>query len=269
MGHETFVDMHIEVPRTYTHDTAHKVATIVEEKVKQVLPNSDVLVHVDATQYSSETINDTIRLIAAETRGIENVHSIYMSNLQNQFADVLHEEEAENKQTYKRVSNGSFTTNQRKQNHKQNPELRSGLHLYLDVQMNSELDLTTAHNITESFENRLKQEIPQIRNVTTHIEIEEAGRDVPTIGVDKRFNQTYIERVKDIALSVDSVVNCKDIAITEVNGEQHITLTVEIESKIGKSPTTLRYAHEIATHVQNRIITKTGAARVVVHTEPS
>ena len=269
MGHETFVDMHIEVPRTYTHDTAHKVATIVEEKVKQVLPNSDVLVHVDATQYSNETINDTIRLIAAETRGIENVHSIYMSNLQNQFADVLHEEEAENKQTYKRVSNGSFTTNQRKQNHKQNPELRSGLHLYLDVQMNSELDLTTAHNITESFENRLKQEIPQIRNVTTHIEIEEAGRDVPTIGVEKRFNQTYIERVKDIALSVDSVVNCKDIAITEVNGEQHITLTVEIESKIGKSPTTLRYAHEIATHVQNRIIMKTGAARVVVHTEPS
>lgn len=270
MGHETFVDMHIEVPRTYTHDTAHKVATIVEEKVKQVLPNSDVLVHVDATQYSNETINDRIRLIAAETHGIKNVHSIYMSNLQNQFADVLHEEEeAENKQTSKHISNRSFTTNQRKQNHKKNPELRSGLHLYLDVQMNSDLDLTTAHNITESFENRLKQEIPQIRNVTTHIEIEEAGRDVPTMGVEKRFNPTYIERVKDIALSVDSVVNCKDIAITEVNGDQHITLTVEIESKIGKSLTTLRYAHEIATHVQNRIIMKTGAARVVVHTEPS
>src|SRR5918912_4310456 len=81
MGPETFVDMHIEVPRTYTHDTAHKVATIVEEKVKQVLPNSDVLVHVDATQYSNETMNDRIRLIAAETHGITNVHSIYMSNI--------------------------------------------------------------------------------------------------------------------------------------------------------------------------------------------
>lgn len=89
------------------------------------------------------------------------------------------------------------------------------------------------------------------------------------MGVEKRFNQTYIERVKDIALSVASVVNCKDIAMTEVNGEQHITLTVEIESKIGQSLTTLRHAHEIATHVQNRIIMKTGAARVVVHTEPS
>jgi len=266
MGPETFVDMHIEVPRTYTHDTAHKVATIVEEKVKQVLPNSDVLVHVDATQYSNETINDRIRLIAAETHGIENVHSMYMSNLQHQSADVGHkEEEAENKY----ISNRSFATNQRKESQKKNPELRSGIHLYLDVQMNSDLDLITAHNITESFENRLKQEIPQIRNVTTHIEIEEAGRELPTIGVEKRFNQTYIERVKDTALSVNSVVNCKDIAITEVNGEHHITLTVKIESKIGKSLTTLRYAHEIATDVQNRIIMKTGAARVVVHTEPS
>ena len=270
MGPETFIDMHIEVPRTYTHDIAHKVATIVEEKVKQVLPNSDVLVHVDATQYSNETINDRVRLIAAETHGIKNVHSIYVSNIPQHSADNRdEEEEEENKQASKHIGNGLFTTNQRKENRKKNPELQSELHLYLDVQMNSELDLTTAHNITESFENRLKQEIPQIKNITTHIEIEEAGRDASTIGVEKRFNQTYIERIKDIALSVDSVVNCEDIAITEVNGEQHITLTIKIESKIGKSLITLRYAHEIATHVQNRIIKQTGAARVVVHTEPS
>ena len=271
MGPETFVDMHIEVPRTYTHDTAHKVATVVEEKVKQVLPNSDVLVHVDATQYSNETMNDRIRLIAAETHGIKNVHSIYMSNIPRHLAyDWDEGKEAENEQTSKGVSNGLFTTtNQKKENHKKSLELQLGLHLYLDVQMNSELDLTTAHNITESFESRLKEEIPQIKNVTTHIEIEEAGRDSPTIGVEKRYNGTYIERIKDIALSVESVVNCKDVAITEVNGEQHITLTVKIESKIGKSVTTLRDAHQIATHVQNHIILQTGAARVVVHTEPS
>jgi divalent metal cation (Fe/Co/Zn/Cd) transporter len=141
--------------------------------------------------------------------------------------------------------------------------------LYLDVQMDSELDLTTAHNITESFEDRLKQEIPQIKNVTTHIEIEEAGRDTSTIGIEKRSNEAYIERIKDMALSIDSVVNCKDVAIVEVNGDKHITLTIKIESRIGKSLTTLRDAHEIATNVQNRIINQTGATRVVVHTEPS
>jgi cation diffusion facilitator family transporter len=81
VGSETFVDMHIEVPRTYTHDRAHRVATAVEEKVRKTLPNSDVLVHVDATESSSETIRDRIRLIAAETEGIRNVHSIYLSKI--------------------------------------------------------------------------------------------------------------------------------------------------------------------------------------------
>src|ERR671919_1469743 len=211
MGPETQVDMHIEVPRTYTHDTAHKVATIVEEKVKQILPNSDVLVHVDATQYSDETLNDRIRLIAAEMHGITNVHSIYMSNIP-QPSTVYDSEERENRQ---------------------------------------------------------KQEIPQIKNITTHIEIEEASRDTSAIGIEKRSNEGYIERIKDAALSVQSVVNCKDVAIVELNGDQHITLTIEIESRIGNSLTTLRDAHEIATNVQNRIITQTGASRVIVHTEPS
>jgi cation diffusion facilitator family transporter len=263
MGPETQVDMHIEVPRTYTHDTAHKVATIVEEKVKQILPNSEVLVHVDATQYSDETLNDRIRLIAAEMHGITNVHSIYMSNIP-QPSTVYDSEERENKQ-----SNDLSTTKHKEENRTSYSELQQRLHLYLDVQMNSALDLTTAHNITESFENRLKQEIPQIKNITTHIEIEEASRDTSAIGIEKRSSEGYIERIKDAALSVQSVVNCKDVAIVELNGDQHITLTIEIESRIGNSLTTLRDAHEIATDVQNRIINQTGASRVIVHTEPS
>ena len=266
MGPETQVDMHIEVPRTYTHDTAHKVATVVEEKVKQILPNSDVLVHVDATQYSDETLNDRIRLIAAEMHGITNVHSIYMSNITQ--PPAVYSEERESRQISRQASN-DLSTNQKKENLTSYSELQQRLHLYLDVQMNSALDLTTAHNITESFENRLKQEIPQIKNITTHIEIEEASKDTSAIGIEKRSSEGYIERIKDAALSVQSVVNCKDVAIVELNGEQHITLTIEIESRIGKSLTTLRDAHEIATNVQNRIITQTGASRVIVHTEPS
>jgi cation diffusion facilitator family transporter len=286
MGPETFVDMHIEVPRIYTHDKAHKVATIVKEKVRQVLPNSDVLVHVDAIQYSDETINDRIRLIAAETAGIANVHSIYMSNIVQQrsveeYKEREEGEREEQRQASRYLNNdnnnvndfSSFATvNQEKEkengNRNYSSEAQSELHLYLDVQMHSNLDLNPAHNIIESFENRLKREIPQVKNVTTHIEIEETSEDVLTIGIEKKASQPYIEKIRDMALSVDSVVNCKDIAIVDVNGEQHITLTINIEDKFENSPITLRDAHEIATHVQNIIIKKTGAARVVVHTEP-
>ena len=81
IGSETLVDMHIEVPRTFTHDRAHRVATSVEEKIERMLPNSKVLVHVDATESVNETIFDKIRLIAAETEGIRNVHSLHVSKI--------------------------------------------------------------------------------------------------------------------------------------------------------------------------------------------
>jgi cation diffusion facilitator family transporter len=267
MGSETFVDMHIEVPRTFTHDRAHRVATAVEEKVRQVLPNSDVLVHVDATEFASETISDRIRLIAAETDGIRNVHSIYMSKIPSSSASSV-KSTADKGEGEIFTNSNNLSDHQEKENRHHSQLLLPPLHLYLDVQMNSNLDLNTAHIIIESFEERLKNEIFQIRNVTTHIEIEEASEDVSIIGIEKKASQSYIEKIRNTALSVDRVVDCKDIAVVDVNGEQHITLTISVKAEMGKTATTLEEAHRIATYVQNLIIKQTGAGRVIVHTEP-
>jgi cation diffusion facilitator family transporter len=285
MGSENYVDMHIDVPRTFTHDRAHRVATAVEEKVRHVLPNSNVLVHVDATEFASETITDRIRLIAAETDGIRNVHSIYMSKIPSSSlspdtsssesliestADEKEGGEREGEKIFTNSNNNNLSANREENKKNHSPQhllLPPPLHLYLDVQVNSYLDLNTAHNIIESFEKRLKNEIPQIRNVTTHIEIE-ATEDVSIIGTEKKASQSYIEEIRKTALSVDRVVDCKDIAAVDVNGEQHITLIINIKSEMGKTSTTLEDAHRIATYVQNLIIQQTGASRVIVHTEP-
>jgi cation diffusion facilitator family transporter len=277
MGPETLIDMHIEVPRTFTHDRAHRVATTVEEKVRQVLPNSDVLVHVDATEYSNETLVDRIRLIAAETDGIRNVHSIYMSRIVPSPVETAanREEKMSGINTNSRLNNCS-SNKELKEENDDDPELlvqpplslSSLLHLYLDVQMNPELDLNTAHAIIESFEIRLRNEIPQIRNVTTHIEIE-ASDDVSIIGIEKTSSRSYTEQIRKMALSVDRVNDCKDVSVVDVNGEQHITLTISIEAGMENDSTSLAEAHRIATYVQNLIIRQTGSSRVVVHTEPS
>ena len=285
MGSETFVDMHIEVPRTFTHDRAHRAATAVEEKVRQVLPNSNVLVHVDATEFASETITDRIRLIAAETDGIRNVHSIYMSKIESSSLSSSSSSSSdsslnpavnkgrqgeEGESGMLTGSNDLSDRQEQKRHYLQLPPEQPlpPLHLYLDVQMNSYLDLNTAHNVIESFEKRLKNEIPQIRNVTTHIEIE-AAEDVSIIGTEKKASQSYIEKIRKAALSVDRVVDCKDISAVDINGEQHITLTINIKDEMGKNATTLEDAHRIATYIQNLIIEQTGASRVIVHTEPA
>jgi len=81
VGNTMFIDLHIEVPRTSTHDKAHKIATGVEMKIRQIISNADVLVHVDAIESESETISDRIKLIADEIEGIKNIHSIYLSRI--------------------------------------------------------------------------------------------------------------------------------------------------------------------------------------------
>jgi cation diffusion facilitator family transporter len=264
VGSETFVDMHIEVPRTYTHDRAHRVATSVEEKVRKTLPNSDVLVHVDATESSSETITDRIRLLAAEIEGIRNVHSIYLSHIPSLSDEEIRygkEEHMSSAESEKR--NLSHLQKITKLPSKSPPPL----HLYLDVQMEYSLDLNTAHKVIDNFEKRLKSEIPLIEKITTHIETESGERTA--IGTEKDIDQSYLEKIRMIALSFNLVVDCSDIGIVDNNGELHITFTVKIKPDPEKSIISIEDAHKIATNIQNQIVKETGASRVIVHTEPA
>jgi divalent metal cation (Fe/Co/Zn/Cd) transporter len=88
------------------------------------------------------------------------------------------------------------------------------------------------------------------------------------IGTEKKEKQPYLEKIRHAALSVDRVVDCKDIGVIDINGEVHITLTIRIKPTLEKTTTTIEDAHIIATNIQNLIIKQTGASRVIVHTEP-
>jgi divalent metal cation (Fe/Co/Zn/Cd) transporter len=253
MGSETLVDMHIEVPRTLTHDKAHRVATAVEDKVRNALPNSDVLVHVDAIETAGETITDRIRLIAAETEGIKNIHSIYLSTIPST-------SRSSNEIAAQKPATGDLKNTNDAMG-------KSQLHLYLDVQVDSSLDLMTAHDIIDNFEKEVKEQIPQVGNITAHIETETSNN--VEIGTQKSANRSYVEKIRRIALSVDRVVDCMDIGVVDINGELHITLVIKIKSSPEKSITSIDEAHRLATTVQNLIVNETGASRVVVHAEPA
>jgi len=141
------------------------------------------------------------------------------------------------------------------------------LHLYLDLQVNRHLDLKAAHDITESFEQRIKAELPQVKDITTHIEIE-STEDVDVMGLEKKASGSYIEKIRNLCMQINGVIDCKDIGIIEVNNEQHITLTIIIKAIEGQDVTSIEEAHKISTDVQEIIIKETGASRVVVHSEP-
>jgi len=127
IGNETFVDMHIEVPRTFSHDKAHRLATLVVNKIKkEILPDSDVVVHVDAIEDKmTETIKDTISLFASDFPQIKNIHSIFLSRVIDN-----------NKSTICVESPDSIEKEKEDGYNVRNESLPKSLHLYLDVQMN-------------------------------------------------------------------------------------------------------------------------------------
>lgn len=123
----------------------------------------------------------------------------------------------------------------------------------------------SAHNIIETFESKVKKEIPVIQNITTHIEFE--TEEIKTIGIEKEVNSSYVEEIRKSCFKIKGVVDCKDIGIVDMDGDQHITLTITINA-LNPNNLSIYDAHQIATDVQQMIMNDTAASKVVVHTEP-
>ncbi|MGA7828002.1 MAG: cation diffusion facilitator family transporter [Geobacteraceae bacterium] len=46
-GSSRFIDMHIVVPRTWSIEEAHKESDLIELEIRQSLPNTEVIIHID------------------------------------------------------------------------------------------------------------------------------------------------------------------------------------------------------------------------------
>ena len=90
-GPQTFVDMRIHVPRIFSLEKAHNIASEVEERVRSTIPDVDVLVHVEAEEVNEKVI-DKIRLIANETPGIKGMHDLWFRQSENSIEIDVHVE---------------------------------------------------------------------------------------------------------------------------------------------------------------------------------
>ena len=217
VGGETFVDLHIDVPRVFTHDKAHRIATNVENKIRsELLPNSDLIVHVDAVEDAfEETLKEKIRLIAADFPSIKNIHSLYLSKI------IASE------------ANSNSNSNEKHKSESQNDKTSSSsLHLYLDIQIDNTLNFKTAHDIIDEFEKNIKEKIPNINRITTHIETESDTES--SIGHEEYIDKELLKKIKSLVLSVGGVSECRDIALVKIDNELHITLTIKINHSFVK-----------------------------------
>jgi len=78
-GPEAFADVQVSVNRNAAFERTHEIASQVETAVHSVLPNADVVVHVEPIQVDQEGLLETVRLLAARHRLA--AHGIRVYNL--------------------------------------------------------------------------------------------------------------------------------------------------------------------------------------------
>lgn len=89
-GSKIFIDMVILIARTKLFSQTHEIMDSVEKKIKELSPESDIVIHSEPTETQDETINDKIRMIV-NNEGFK-CHDIFSNKMGSEIYSELHVE---------------------------------------------------------------------------------------------------------------------------------------------------------------------------------
>lgn len=83
-GAKVFVDTSVAIRRTMPFDKAHAVVTAVEEKIRLIHPNVDVIVHARPIQTEDESVADKVRMIVSK-KALRAPHNLEVHHLEGKY----------------------------------------------------------------------------------------------------------------------------------------------------------------------------------------
>lgn len=218
-GPRTFADLTLAVRPETSVELGHLIADQAEESVAGILPDSDIMVHVEPENQHEVGDLGQIRLIANQ-HGM-NAHALRMIDLGD----------------------------------------GRSLELHLEVQGAGRLD--EAHKLATAFETDVRERIPSITNVITHIE---------PMGMGARGLNGEALDERRVAGALDSLerelgVECDfhQVQLRDVGGEMTISLHCHLDPSMD-----LHAAHRFSEQVEQALrerIPQLG--RVIIHVEPA
>lgn len=135
-----------------------------------------------------------------------------------------------------------------------------GLYVTLHVQVDASLPLERAHEIAESVEKGIENTIPQVREVTVHLE-----PSLPEQGSGSMIDDQYVsDTIKSIVRSYPEVVAISSIIIYSTRDTLRVNINCVFagEEKITK-------IHEMTMKIEEKIRKKFSEAIVTIHPEPA
>jgi cation diffusion facilitator family transporter len=217
-GPEIFADVTLAVGRGAAFERAHAIAHEVEAAVAAVLPNTDVVVHVEPVTPNEEDVTTVVRLLAAR-HGL-GAHGIRIYE--------------ENRQRW--------------------------LELHLEV--NESLLLDEAHRQATDFERALRQTLPGVTRIITHIE--PTGDAVATIH-GKPSGQSDVQKaIADFLRDYPLPVKAHDVRVQQAGSELAVSFHCTLDAS-----TAITAAHELTVRFEEYLRAHVpGLGRVAIHVEP-
>jgi divalent metal cation (Fe/Co/Zn/Cd) transporter len=128
--------------------------------------------------------------------------------------------------------------------------------------MDETLPLKQAHDLVSMLESEIRQEIPEIASILTHIESEPA-----TIEAGEQIERDALleERLKSASAEFSDILDTHDIEVKRVNGRVYISCHCTFPDDMP-----LSRVHDISTALETRFKQEAPELfRVLIHPEPS
>src|SRR6267143_916846 len=216
-GNRYFADVSVALERNFTFQRSEQVSDAVTSRVREVLPDADVMVHPVPRARRTENIFDRIRAVA--TRYNFNVHDVSVQDLQGQ------------------------------------------LHVEQHLELDENLSLKEAHDRVTTLESEIREEVPEISSIITHIESEPATIEPG----DELIHDARLEkRLKAVASEFPEILDMHDIQIKRVRGRVYVSAHCTMADHLPLSS-----VHDISTALEIRFKQEFPELfRVLIHPEP-
>lgn len=217
-GAAIFVDMTINADRSASLEEAHQIASVVGDRIGNLIGSGDVVVHVDPVQKPDENLAQTVSAIAA--RWGFRTHNVHAH------------------------------------------EVRSRISIDLHIEVPPELTLDEAHRLVSKFEDGVREELPGMQEIHSHIEPVAAPIAVATTIKNAEFNEIQ-EQIEEI-LDEQKTSKMGKLFLRHGNNGYEVVLHISANPEL-----TIREAHFLADGLEKIIITKIPQVNnVLVHVEP-
>ncbi len=142
--------------------------------------------------------------------------------------------------------------------------LTDGYHLDLDLEVPTGLTLDQAHEVATRFEDTLRHHLPDLAEVSTHIEVAVAPGDDPGQDVTARYSD-LVERARAIIEAQPGVISGHDIHVRQVRDELYISLHCLCPGNMSMAE-----AHHCSARLEDRLRAELPqVTHFLVHVEPA